>query len=285
MSNNIYHYVYIITELSTGVKYIGSRSCSNHPSMDIGHSYFSSSTDKTFMKNQKENRTNYTYEILSIFKSRYEAVTEEIRLHNLHDVGINKEFYNKSKQTSTGFDVCGKMIARTKSGATLLVSVNDDRLKSGELCHYTTGKIVVKDKNGTIFMIDKDDPRYLSGDLVGYSKGKVIVKDKNGNTMKVNKDDPRYLSGELIPINTGRKLSDDQKMAISKSSKGHKKSAETRARMSIAFKGKIVSDAAKLNISISAKNRPRGICFHCGKESDLANLGRWHNDFCKKKSS
>ena len=98
-----YHYVYQIIELNTNKKYIGSRSSNILPSFDIGNKYFSSSRDKEFLKNQKENPSNYKYEVLSIFESREDALTEEVRLHALYNVGINEEFINRAKQTATKF--------------------------------------------------------------------------------------------------------------------------------------------------------------------------------------
>ena len=33
----------------------------------------------------------------------------EIKLHNKFNVGVNESFYNKVKQTSTGFDTTGRV--------------------------------------------------------------------------------------------------------------------------------------------------------------------------------
>lgn len=287
MSNTIYnkkfHYVYIITELSTNKKYIGSRSCDNNPSFDLGHKYYSSSKNKTFIKNQKNNRDNYSYTVLSVHQTREDAINEEIRLHNLYDVNHNPDFYNRSKQTSTGFDVSGKMIAVDKDGNIHHISVDDERYLSGELQHYTTGKIVVKDKDGNTFLVNKDDERYLSGELVGHSAGSIVVRDKDGNVSRVAIDDERYLSGELVHVNTGRTLTDEHRASISATSKGHKKSEETRARMSEAFKGRKYSAETRKKMSIANKNKEKRYCIHCNKLVDISNLKRWHNDNCKMK--
>ena len=91
-----FHYVYQITEISTNKKYIGSRTSKIDPSLDLGLKYFSSSSNAEFIKNQKENPIKFEYKILSIFETKEEAINEEIRLHNLYDVGRNLEFYNVS---------------------------------------------------------------------------------------------------------------------------------------------------------------------------------------------
>jgi len=44
-----------------------------------------------------------------------------------------------------------------------------------------------------------------------------------------------------------------------------------------------VSEETKKKLSVSAKNRPKVICPHCGKEGDKANMIRWHYDNCKNK--
>jgi hypothetical protein len=90
------------------------RSSNINPIEDIGIYYFSSSSDKEFIKNQKENPENYKYKVIRIFKSKSEALNLEIKLHNKFDVGINENFYNRSKQTSTGFDVTGRTFSMSE---------------------------------------------------------------------------------------------------------------------------------------------------------------------------
>ena len=54
-----FHYTYCITELNSRRKYIGVRSSDIDPLMDIGVNYFSSSSNKEFIDNQKYNHNNY----------------------------------------------------------------------------------------------------------------------------------------------------------------------------------------------------------------------------------
>lgn len=226
-----FHYTYQITEISTNKKYIGVRSSNIPPKNDLGYKYFSSSTIKKFIKNQKENKNNYIYEVLSIFESKNEAAMDEMRLHKLYDVAKSPEFYNRHNASSNKFNTSNKAIVKDKNGNISCVDVNDPRYLSGELIphckglipvrnvitgemstttkdnidyingllvHNTKGKIVVKDKDGNTMQVDQTDPRYLSGELISIHKGKVTVKDKDGNTFSVNVDDHRYLSGELV---------------------------------------------------------------------------------------
>lgn len=50
-SNN---YVYLVTELDTGKKYIGVRSCNIDPIEDLGKKYYTTSSNKQFIINQKK---------------------------------------------------------------------------------------------------------------------------------------------------------------------------------------------------------------------------------------
>lgn len=242
MSNSIYkeknHYVYCITEIDSSMKYIGVRSCMGDPINDLGYKYFSSSKNKSFVRNQKDAPEKYKYDVLSIFDNREDAINEEVRLHELYDVGRNPKFYNNVKQTNIGFDTTGKVTVCDDSGNIMLVSINDQRYLSGELKHYSTGTVSVFDSSGNYLKVKIDDQRYLSGELKHVSTGIVTVKDNLGNTksVKINDEkyisgelqhntkgmvvvkdsnktitqvsinDPRYISGELIQINTGRTL-------------------------------------------------------------------------------
>jgi len=100
------HYTYRISNIIKNKHYYGIRTAVN-PHKDLGIKYFSSSSDKEFIKDQKNNPENYKYKIIFIFNNRIDAIKMEIKLHNKMDVGINENFYNKVKQTSIGFDTSG----------------------------------------------------------------------------------------------------------------------------------------------------------------------------------
>ena len=103
----MYHYVYRITNLAVGKHYYGKRSSKNLPVSDIGINYFSSSKDEDFIRDQKVNPQNYEYIVVAICDSAKEAVELEIYLHAYYDVGVNPKFYNRAKQTTTGWDTTG----------------------------------------------------------------------------------------------------------------------------------------------------------------------------------
>lgn len=262
--NKKYNYVYIITELSTNKKYIGVRSCNISPEYDLGKIYFSSSTNKKFIKNQKENPYNYRYNILSIYKNREDAINEEIRLHHLYNVDTNNEYYNKSKSSSNGFDQDGKVVVKDYDGNIHNINKNDPLYLNGDLVHHlkntvavlnehgekvrisydeynsgnyvghTKNKVIVRDKDGNIKQVDINDPQYLSGELIHICKNKTLVKDKDNNKFFVDINDPRFLSGELVGHTKGYKASEETKRKMSESQKLIKHSPlseETKRKM------------------------------------------------------
>ena len=149
MSNTIYsnkkstkkfHYTYQIVELSTNKKYIGVRSSDIEPRLDIGHVYFSSSSDIKFIKRQKEFPNDYEYIVLSIHESREDANKDEMYLHEKYDVASSINFYNKANSSSINFNRVGLAVVRDKDGNIFQVSIDDERYLSGDLVHNMVGK-------------------------------------------------------------------------------------------------------------------------------------------------
>lgn len=64
------------------------------------------------MQDQKDNPSHYRYKIVDLFGSAKEAIARESRLHSKFDVGINRNFYNKVKQTLNGFDSTGFIMSK-----------------------------------------------------------------------------------------------------------------------------------------------------------------------------
>lgn len=113
----IYHYVYKITNhfpKDSKKYYIGVRTCKNcKPEEDIEYN----GSSKYLKEAIKEIGIEYfSKEILSVWKTRKLALKEEIRLHNKFEVGSNKEFYNRSKQTSIGFYITGYKHSKSDEG-------------------------------------------------------------------------------------------------------------------------------------------------------------------------
>ncbi len=95
----MYHYTYLLQSQADDMMYIGVRSCQGTPEAD---NYWGSS--KHLPKNVSEVCDKF---ILGTFDSRVEAVADEIRRHTINDVVVSDIFWNRAKQTSTGFDRTG----------------------------------------------------------------------------------------------------------------------------------------------------------------------------------
>ena len=112
----MFHYTYRISNIKLHKHYYGVRSSKVEPKKDLGIKYFSSSKDKEFMRDQKENPHNYKYKVIFVYKTRKEAINSEIKFHNKFDVGVNESFYNRAKQASTGFDTTGTSWNMSENG-------------------------------------------------------------------------------------------------------------------------------------------------------------------------
>ena len=106
MSN---HCVYLLSSKVKDKYYIGVRSCKCKIPEDT---YMGSSRVMT-----KEDKDNCNKIILKKFKTRVEAIVYEIELHNQFDVANNPLFWNKAKQTSTGFDTTGTTYSEERRAA------------------------------------------------------------------------------------------------------------------------------------------------------------------------
>lgn len=81
-----------------GKQYIGSRS--DHGCSPEEDNYWSSSK---YIKKVIQDGVKFTKIILMRFETYEEAYRHEILLHDCFDVGVNANFYNKAKATTSGF--------------------------------------------------------------------------------------------------------------------------------------------------------------------------------------
>lgn len=252
----MYHYTYRITNKKLNKHYYGTRSCQIKPIEDIGFKYFSSSADEEFIKDQKLNGKDYKYKIVKIFKTRKEAMGLEIILHNKFDVALNENFYNKAKQTSTGFDRTGVIVTeevRQKMSRGSLNPSSETRFKNGS--HMRGKKHTDEFKNHLSKL-------FTGREVSEETRLKIGESSKGRLKSEETKDKMR---GENNP-NYGKTTSDAVKNAISK-----------------AHKNKIVSGVTKDKLSEAARNRKLITCPHCGMESQPGAMKRWHFDNCKLK--
>jgi hypothetical protein len=185
--------------------YYGSRSCKSHPHDDLGIKYFSSSHDKDFIKDQKEHPEHYRYKIVRIYETRKDALELEIKLHETFDVGINESFYNRSKQTSSKFNIYGlkhseetrKKISESLKGKT---SSEESRKKMSEARkgekNHMYGKKLSEEHRKKIGAIHK---------------GKKLSEDTLKKMIESRKGEKHYLFGKKHTKETLTKMSEAKK--------------------------------------------------------------------------
>lgn len=135
------HYVYLLQHKYKELYYIGCRSCKG----TIGNDdYMGSSSVMT-----NEDKRNSNKIILARFKTRKEALSYEIELHNKFDVAVNPLFWNKAKQTSTGFDCVRTGKKHSKETKEKIGNANRARkgirfnkFKEYDVYDYVTSKLV-----------------------------------------------------------------------------------------------------------------------------------------------
>jgi hypothetical protein len=94
------HYTYWLTAtvpVNGALNYIGKRSCHGNPDTDT---YMSSSTS---VKQAIAAGVTFDKKVLAEWDTAEEALSHEILLHEIFDVASNPLFFNKVRQTSTGF--------------------------------------------------------------------------------------------------------------------------------------------------------------------------------------
>lgn len=226
-----YNYVYklkIDKPIDEKEYYIGCRSCNCDPNDDI---YWSSSKE---IKRLINDGFTFKKDILKVFDNREDAITYEIRLHNDFDVSHNPNFFNKSKQSSKGFDTSGIIFINGKP-----IKLKD-YYNNSDLKYHSFGKISVKDSNNKYYSVDITDERYINGELTNITNGKmpicidngfklietseyysnkskykptnknkVPVIDKDGNKFLIDKKDDRYINGDVKSVHTGKIIAKD----------------------------------------------------------------------------
>jgi hypothetical protein len=250
MSKSIYthHYVYRITNVLLNKHYYGSRSCKNcNPHDDLGIKYFSSSKDKDFKKDQIEHPENYRYKIIKICETRKDAYVLEILLHEKFDVGINENFYNRCKATSSKFyyDRTGKQLSeehRKKIGEANKGKKRseEDKKKNSEAKkgekHPFYGKHFSEEHRKKLSDAQKGENGYWYGKYFSEEHRKKMSESRKGEK------NHRY----------GKNLSEETKMKLSEALKGEKHHK---------FKGYYVTPFGKFTSALDEQIKENNISF------------------------
>lgn len=102
----------------------------------------------------------------------------------------------------------GRFRVIDNNGNIFLTTKDDEKYISGEVKSIVCGTVAVKFANNQdekLFRVSVDDERLKTGELIVWSKNNVLAKDKSGKVFYVDKHDERYISGILTPFWVGRK--------------------------------------------------------------------------------
>ena len=214
---------------------------------------------------------------MGIFSTRKEAVLNEIKLHNEFNVAINNSFFNKAKQTSTGFDTTGIPVLHSDETKEIIANKARERYENGFKVNLTEDQ---KNKH-------KESIKKFYENNDHHTKGKsyeeIMGEEKAGKLKK--------LKSENNPMKN--KESRDK---ISKANKGKKKSDETKYKMSKlipitdGFNNKRIDPLLLKEFldngwwkGSTQKPEEKFKCKYCGKETTKGNIKRWHDENCKFK--
>jgi len=187
-------YTYRITNVQDHKYYYGVRTAEN-PYEDLGHKYFSSSSDLDFIEEQKINPSRFKYKVLKIFDSYEEASSGESRfseanLHKKFNVQMHEQFYNKLNASKTFSSFCapGYMtVFDTKYRKHTRIKIKDldyDRYILN--CGFNSGnQITIKDGEECL-LINKDD---FDPNVHEHYRANTTVIKKDGNWVMIPLDE------------------------------------------------------------------------------------------------
>lgn len=228
-------YTYLIGWSSSDTWYYGRRTAEGCNPLEFWKTYFTSS--KYVTRYRQSNGEPDIIEIRKTFNNIDACKKWEETVLRRLNVTKNKKFLNESIATPQ-MDTTNKVVAKNSlTGNSIgLVSCDDPRYLSGELCGVGKGKKIEKLKNklkDTILAKDaitnicvgnvsKNHPNILNKTWVGIRSGasftdasnlknkisnsnRVSVRTPFGEVIKVSIDDPRYVSREFVGVTKNMK--------------------------------------------------------------------------------
>ena len=187
--------------------------------------------------------------LIKIYTSREELLNEEFKfLSRIPNEKLGKKYYNL-RNHKNGHWMCGDEKLKTLKEK---ISTNTkEAMYRPEVRERYLKALKTRDNKSS----DPDVRGKRRKSMMGKNAGKITVKDENGNIFHTTKDDPKWLSGEIWAASKGVKrpiLTEEHK---------------TKIKEAGVFK------------TINSK---RISCIHCGTEGNAGQIGRYHNDRCKK---
>ena len=203
-----------------------------------------------WMRNAYKRRPNdFKRRIISlIYSNRKDLLLEEHKwLSLIKDHELKNRYYNMTKHLNGHWSAEEKIKTISEK---ISIKTKEAMQKSEVKQKYLEG-LKTRDTKAS----NPDVREKRSKSMMGKNAGKITAKDESGNIFHTTKDDPRWNSGEIWAASKGVKRS-----ALSEEHK-------TKIKEAGVFK------------TINSK---RISCIHCGTEGNAGQIGRYHNDRCKK---
>lgn len=296
------YYVYKITKLSNNMYYIGSRQSKSDPKDDLGIKYFSSSSNKKFINEQKQNPNNFKYEILSVHNSRMEAFAEEIRVQTELKCLEDELCYNKSIN-HIAFTAYNKSFKHTKESKEKLSKARKEYYKTHN--PWNLNYKYPKEHCEKLSEMRKGKPQPWHKGQKFSDKTKEKMSQKLKEYYK-NHDSPRkgyHMSDEEKKYQSilkkgkaweklyGIEKALEMKKHLSEATNGEnngmfgrKHSDETKQKIREKAIGRKRSEESIMHQKETIKNRHFVTCPYCGlRAKQSPNMARYHFENCKLK--
>jgi len=243
-------FVYIIEEIDTGMKYIGSRTAKNCLHSDLGSTYFTSSKIITWNKDE--------FKILNIIKcaSNHDAIILEILLIKENNAVKDKNYYNR----------CCNGVAFNISGI--------------ERSHDTRKKISLDNKE-----FYESNDHHMKGKCghLHNNYGKKLSEQTRKKMSDSRRDQKRSPHTDLAKMNISNGLKGNIPWNKGKTGVYSKDSLEKMSKNSMYWLGKKHTKETLEKMSNTAKNRKKKQCPYCKRYLDPGNYAQFHGEKCKYK--
>jgi len=179
-----HYYVYRISNKIINKHYYGVRSSIKEPKLDLGFKYFSSSSDKEFMQDQKDNPSDYKYKVIKTFNSYVEASEYEIMLLRKFKVTKNESFYNKAIYSNCflNCDNRGTIVVLDKRSETYKRVTTEEFYKNRQdyFCVLDDSRKAALDIEKNVYVYVSPEEFQENDNLRGVNFGKVSGSDNPG---------------------------------------------------------------------------------------------------------
>jgi len=208
------YYVYRITNIKINQYYYGSRVTKLEPIDDPGIKYFSSSTIKNFINEQKIQPNHFKYKIIKIFNNPADSIIYESFLHQWFKVSSNYIFINKANQTPFGWNTSGNIEVGNKIRM-ILTTINPKTNTSPiQDCHVNR----IKSMSNINPVTNKS---FLSDSALKGAKSKLKINPKTGNSYKLDAATKQSITINKINPNTKLSIIQNTALKLSGVNSGH----------------------------------------------------------------